>query len=512
MAGQDSSLTTLGTESEQGSPLRRRLKRFDIVLFLACGIVNLDTLGAVSAHGGQGFVWLAILGLIFVIPYGMVVAELGTAFPQEGGHYVWVREAWGKLVAAVTAVFYWIANPIWLGGTLTITAVAVFEEFFIPLPGIAHYIFGGLFISLVIGAACASIDVGKWVMAAGAWLKIVLLSFFSVSVIIYAIQNGVQGLGWGDFSPTAVGFIALVPVLVYNYIGLDLANSAGGEMRNPQRDVPRAISSTTIMIFLLYAIPILAVLIVLPSDRATSLTGFIDTVESVFTVYGGEVTDEGATLDGAGQVLGSLAALGFIGGVFGSGAAWIMGGCRVQAIACLGGGGPRWLGRISDTRGTPIRMNLLSGAIALIFMVATFALTDGDAARYFTVALGLAISTTTIAYCVILPTVLRLRFKYPDIERPYKIPGSTAGLWATTTLSTGIFAFAVFVLLWPGLGIDDPDSALPETFADARWQYELALFVPLAVILALGVVFYALGKRTYVRESDPELLNTPVER
>jgi amino acid transporter len=193
MAGQDSSMTTLGTESEQGSPLRRRLKRFDIVLFLACGIVNLDTLGAVSAHGGQGFVWLAILGLIFVIPYGMVVAELGTAFPQEGGHYVWVREAWGKLVAAVTAVFYWIANPIWLGGTLTITAVAVFEEFFIPLPGIAHYIFGGLFISLVIGAACASIDVGKWVMAAGAWLKIVLLSFFSVSVIIYAIQNGVQG-------------------------------------------------------------------------------------------------------------------------------------------------------------------------------------------------------------------------------------------------------------------------------------------------------------------------------
>jgi amino acid transporter len=231
----------------------------------------------------------------------------------------------------------------------------------------------------------------------------------------------------------------------------------------------------------------------------------------VFTVYGGQVTDEGATLHGAGQVLGSLAALGFIGGVFASGAAWIMGGCRVQAIACLGGGGPRWLGHISDKRGTPVRMNVLSGAIALTFMVATFTLTDGDAAKYFTVALGLAISTTTIAYCLVLPAVLRLRFKYPQIERPYRIPGGTVGLWATTLLSTGIFAFAVFVLLWPGLGLDDPDSALPETFVGARWQYELALFVPLAAILTLGLAFYFLGKRSYVQESDPEFLDTPVE-
>ncbi len=57
--------------------------------------------------------------------------------------------------------------------------------------------------------------------------------------------------------------------------------------------------------------------------------------------------------------------------------------------------------------------------------------------------------------------------------------------------------FATVVLLWPGLGTSDPNAALDSLgFSHQRWQYEAAEFIPLAVILALGVIFYALGAPT----------------
>jgi hypothetical protein len=57
-----------------------------------------------------------VLGAFFFVPYALLTAELGSSFPAEGGAYVWVRLAFGQLAAAVTSVFYWLSNPIWLGG------------------------------------------------------------------------------------------------------------------------------------------------------------------------------------------------------------------------------------------------------------------------------------------------------------------------------------------------------------------------------------------------------------
>ena len=69
------------------------------------------------------------LGLMYFIPYAFLTAELGAAFTEEGGPYIWTKLALGQFVSGVNAIIYWISNPIWLGGTLTITAVSVFNEF-----------------------------------------------------------------------------------------------------------------------------------------------------------------------------------------------------------------------------------------------------------------------------------------------------------------------------------------------------------------------------------------------
>ena len=76
-----------------------------------------------AANGPEGFTWLIVLGLVFFLPYGLLTAELGAAFPEEGGAYVWTKLAFGRFGAAINAVIYWLSNPIWIGGTLAILAV-----------------------------------------------------------------------------------------------------------------------------------------------------------------------------------------------------------------------------------------------------------------------------------------------------------------------------------------------------------------------------------------------------
>jgi amino acid transporter len=502
---------TTSAAVEEKAKLQRHFGRFDMFFFLICTLVGLDTIGAVAANGAQGFTWLMFLGVVFFIPYAVLTAELGAAFTEEGGPYIWTKLALGRFVSGVNAIVYWISNPIWLGGTLTITAVAVFNEFFHNL-GNGEYIFGLLFIWFSVWAAILSFGVGKWIPTLGAWGRIIVLGFFSITVVIYAIKHGVHGVQGGDFKPSYTAFIALVPVLFFNYVGFELPNAAGDEMKNPQRDVPFTVIRAAISSIVLYGLPILMILLVLPLSQVTSLGGFIDSIKTVFTVYGGHVgaTPGQTTLSGAGKVLGDIAAAAFIWALISSGTTWIMGADRAEAVACYDGAGPRFLGRFSSKFGTPIAVNFMSGIISSLFMILAFYLTSGSTAKYFSAALSLAISTTTIAYLAIFPALYLLRKKLPDVHRPYRVPGGDTGALIISILCFGWSALATVALLWPGLGQSNPDSHLPTGFEGQRLQFELSQFLPLAFFIGLGILFYYLGTPT--RRALVEVpIGTPLE-
>ncbi|MGW0551090.1 amino acid permease [Streptomyces altiplanensis] len=89
---------------------------------------------------------MAILAVAFFLPYGLLVAGLGSAFPVQGGPYVWTRLAFGRLTAGLNQILYWISNPVWVGGSLGIIALTTWEEFFTPLPGGWKYAAGLVFI------------------------------------------------------------------------------------------------------------------------------------------------------------------------------------------------------------------------------------------------------------------------------------------------------------------------------------------------------------------------------
>jgi glutamate:GABA antiporter len=71
--------------ASEKAKLRKVLKRSDLVLFTACAIVGLDGVAFAAEAGAQAITWLLISLVIFLIPYGILVAELGAAFPVEGG-------------------------------------------------------------------------------------------------------------------------------------------------------------------------------------------------------------------------------------------------------------------------------------------------------------------------------------------------------------------------------------------------------------------------------------------
>jgi amino acid transporter len=266
-------------------------------------------------------------------------------------------------------------------------------------------------------------------------------------------------------------------------------------MEDPQRDVPFGVIRAAIGTIILYGGPILAILLVLPKEQVTGLSGFIDSIVTVFTVYGGSVGPDGKpVLEGAGAVLGDLAAIAFVIALITSGTTWVMGADRAQAMAALDGAAPRWLGTISSRFGTPIAVNLLSGIVSTVVLVAALIITEGDAAKYFAAALGLAISTTTISYLAIFPTLWKLRLSHPHVARPFRVPGGI-GVAAFISLLTTFWALlAALGLLFPGFGTADPDSALPEGFT--RLEYEATQIIPLLLILGLGVVFYIGGRKT----------------
>jgi amino acid transporter len=482
--------------TQERTKLRRTVGRFDTALLMLAAIIVLDTLGAVSSYGAQAFTWLIVMVIFFLVPYGLLTAELGAAFPEEGGPYVWVKLAFGRVAAAVVAVMYWVDNPIWLAGTLAVTAMATFSTFFVNLSLTWEYIFGLLFVWAGIGSVIMALKFGKWVASIGAIVRVVLISFFTLTVFIYAGEHGVHGFGGGAFKPTWLVFLAAAPILIFDLEGFELPSAASEELKNPRRDVPFAILRSGIATVLFYGVPILAILLVLPASQLSNVTGFVHALQQVFVVYGGHLTSSGSVLTGAGKVLADIAAIGVIFGLLSSGVVWLIGSDRAQAVAGYDGAAPRALGYFSKRLGTPIGVNLLSGVMSTVVLILALGLTSGNAAKYFSVTLGLVISMVTITYVLIFPAVIKLRYKYPDVSRPYRIPGGTVGLWVVGILTTAWAAFTTLAIIFPGIGTAHPDASLPSGFAEQRLAYTLSQVIPLVVMVLVGLLFYALGAPT----------------
>ena len=482
---------------EEKKKLRKEFNYLDMIFYTVAALIGIDTLGAVSSDGGQALTWLLISAVTFFLPYGLLTAEIGSTFTKEGGMYEWCKLAGGRFFASLGAMLYWISNPLWVGGTLSVTAIAAIKTFWFGNP---NYQFGGSNVSnavveMLIALAfiwgttwCAimSLKFGKRLSVYGSYVKLALLGIFAVLTIAFFVGGHATGqhLTFAALIPSGnwgIVFSAILPVLIFNWVGFELQNGAGEEMENPQRDVPRSLIRAGIIAVLAYGIVIAVILFALTKSQLSSATGFLAAFQVVSHVLPGSVA----------TVVGWVIALGVVIALASSGGTWIIGADRTYAISALDRTAPSLLGRFSGRYGTPIAVNTMSGitatvAMAAAILISSFASPSSNLQILFGLVLGFTISTTTLSYLFIFPAYLILRYKYPGIRRPYKVPGGMVGAWIVTILPLAYAALASYFVLWPA-------ASTVANSGVSRVTYELSQLIPLGIIFLLTVVFYVWG-------------------
>lgn len=470
--------------------LRRSLKRPDITAMAVAAVVSFDTVGQIATGGGEAVVWTAAVALFFLIPYAALFAETGAAFPQEGGPYVWVKLAFGRSAAALATLFYWVTNPIWLGGSLVLLAAKAWDGFVFHLGSgtVADYAFKLLFVWTAILIAAVSLRRGKWIVTAGAVVKILALALFTLTAVLHGVRHGFQGSADVHFTTTTAGFLALVPILLFAYVGFEAPNAAGEEMHNPQRDVPAALGRSATIAACCYLLPLLALLAVVPAHRITGIGGFMEGARLVFGVYGG-----------ASRFLLTLMAVMFVFALLAQGSAWMIVSDRMQAMAAADGGFfSRSLGAFHPRLGTPVRTNLLSGAVATAFMLAATRLADGDAGAVFAVVLTVAVTTLLLSYLVIVPALVVLRLRRPDVRRPWTVPFGHRGFMTCAALVYAWILVGSWSALFPGVleGLFGIDYEFGRVWGVSRTAFEAFTLGTVAVLLIVGAFGVAVTCRS----------------
>jgi amino acid transporter len=407
--------------------------------------------------------------------------------------------AFGRFHGSIAAILYWVTNPLWVGGSLAFIATDAWSSnvFKIGSGTVGDYVFKMVFIWLSIGVAIIALRYGKWIPNFGAILRGIVLGFFSLTMIAYAIKHGVAGFPAHKLSPSRAVFFGLVPILLFNYVGFELQNGAAEEMQDPQKDVPLSVLRSGITGVLMYVIPILCIVLVLPASKVTGIGGFIDAVTLTFKgVYGG-----------AAHFLLVLMTIAFVGALVTSGSVWMIGSDRIQAVAAYDGAFFPYFGVFSRKLSTPVRVNMLSGIVATVFaIVALGAFHGGDDAK-FQVVLDIAISTTLISYIWIFPAALRLRYTHPEVKRPFTHPFGIVGIWVSTILITFWVVLGSWVAIFPdtleklfGVGY-----AFKVTWGVSRATFELLTLGTLLVIILVGAVGYVAGARVRSHTATVEI-------
>jgi glutamate:GABA antiporter len=477
--------------AREKTKLRKVLGRVDLVLFTACAILGFDTVAASAEAGAQAITWLVISLVIFLVPYGMLTAELGSAFPVEGGPYEWARLAFGRCAGSVTAILYWLSNPTWIGGTLTASTIAALDGLVLhkPLGTTAEIIVGLAFVWVTVGIAILAFRIGKWGPNIGTFVKIAVVALFTVMFIAFLVQHGrpAGASSAADLKPSLSGFLTVVGLMVFLWVGFELANGAAEEMHNPQRDVPKMILRSGVICAVVYGAMIVGIILVIPKTGLSSVSGFVDAYNAVSGVFHS-------------HSLNVVFAIALIVTLVSSGAVWLEGADRTQAIASLDGAGPKWMGRFTSF-GTPIAVNLASGVVSSGFVLCVFLATSGKLANFFAIMLGLTVSTTAVSYFFIFPALVRLRKLYPDTHRPYRVPGGMAGAWAAAIITEAFVVVTAITLLWPGAinALFGQGYSVQAVWGVSRPFFEWVTLGAFGVMVLLGIVFWAVGARNVRR-------------
>lgn len=389
----------------------KALGRKDMVFFTISAILLLDTTAAAAAVGASSIFWWVFLGVVFFVPFALICAEMGCAYPEQGGIYAWIRDAFGGRWASRATWCYWVNTAVWIPAIYILFA-GVFSQLFIPKMHIAWQIAIGIVLTwLAVLVNVVALDVGKWVPNIGAIIKIIVFIAIIVGAIFYTQNAGMANeLNFETVAPNWSSSLQYIPAIVYGMLGFELVSAGSDEMNDPKKDVSFAIFISGIIIITLYTLATAAVLAAIPAKEINLVEGLMDTL---YLFFGGSSVGKAFVL---------LLGIGTLYTFFSNGVTWALGCNRAAAEAANEGELPKPFSIVSEKRGTPLGAAVMMGAVSTILLIlyGFFAGTNED---LFWSLFAFSAVIFLLPYLGMFFAFIRLRIIDSEHERPFKVPG-----------------------------------------------------------------------------------------
>ena len=413
---------------------KKTLKQRDLVLFTVSAILLLDTLAAAASVGASSIFWWLFLGVIFFIPFALICAEMGCSYPEQGGIYAWIRDAFGGRWASRATWGYWVNTAVWIPAIYILFA-GVFKQMFYPDLSLQGQIAIGLALTwIAVGVNIIALDIGKWIPNTGAILKVLIFCAVIIGAYLYSQDHGMANpITWQSVKPDWGSSLQYIPAIIYGMLGFELVSASSDEMKNPKRDVPRAIFISGAIILVLYLFGTLAVLTAIPAGDINLVEGLVDTL---MLFFGG--SDIGKIFVWG---LGIAAMYTF----FSNGVTWALGCNRAAAEAAAEGELPKIFALTSKTRGTPVGAAVLMGVVSSVVLI-LYGFMSGSNEDLFWSLFAFSAVIFLLPYQGMLMAFVRMRLIDPDHVRPYRIPGGN--FVAAVLAGTCMLVLALAIILF----------------------------------------------------------------
>jgi amino acid transporter len=412
------------------------LGRHDLVSFIFLTMVG-ATVTYFAAMGVSVVGWWILGCVIFLLPSSLIILELSTAYPYQGGIYDWVHRAFGRRMAARTSYWYWVNVALWLpsgyllctGGIVALgwSSATLFQQSLVCI----------VLVWITVAISLMNLKVGKRITDVSAAAVVLLLLVTIVGSFVLYFHRGVAANHFSIHAmlPNFGSAKVYLPTIVSSFLGMELIASLAGESKNPKKDMLWAVPVTGVTLSVVQLLAIVGLLLVIPLKVLGLTTGMVVMYRSIF--------------GGVSFIIPWILGIILIGTVFTAILPWSLGTNRMAAEAARNGELPGIFMR-ENSSGTPAGATVLMGIVTtgVLLFAGIFLKTENN---LFYALFAAASAVTILPRLLMYPAIVRLRKFDPILERPFRIPGGRFGLWTCVVLSTGGVLSSLVLFLWtPG--------------------------------------------------------------
>jgi amino acid transporter len=463
---------TTETRVESGGELQRTLGVTDLVFLYIAAILGIRWLSTAAQMGPSSLVLWLLAVVIFFIPSGLTVMELSSRDSGEGGIYLWAKTAFGEQHGFIVGWTYWVNNLFYFPGLLLFIAGAFLflgGSEWLGLGESAYYnaAFSLTLLWLIIGLNIIGLSRGKWIQNIGAMSTAAVFVVLAVGGIwAWAEHGSATEFTLPSLLPNFRDFSTLTffATMTFAFAGLELGPVMGGEIKNPERSLPRAMLVSGLIIATIYILGTGLLMIAVPQGEINVITG----IPQALAAIGDRIALPGLAI--AGAVLVVMSSTGGLG-------AWFSGVARIPYVIGIDRYLPPALGRTHPKWGTPHIALITQGVVVTFLMMA--AVTESTIEEAYIMLLDMSIILYFIPFLYMFAALPALRRKAAgNNEGISLVPGGSTGVWLCSGLGFGATLLSVVLAMMPPAGSSDPQ------------MFVLKVGGGCLLFVAAGLIFY----------------------